>query len=190
MHRHVYPLHLYFRLQLIQISSAPNNIPLRSIRATFASAQIVDSTFWLIASGSNSDILTKLQDQCFEYLEVDNLYGTYKYYIKQEKRKFYSRALFSSNLTISRHVKRIAQLQPCIYRKRLLRKSIKQHRGNFIKKPTPSTDKSTQTDIPASWRRFQSILTSIHATDLLQIIDCLTDGAGHVESDLVFFQLK
>ena len=72
-----------------------------------------------------------------------------------------------------------------IAKKRLLRKKYKKHSISSFQ-----TTKTTQTSGSAFAERIEKVKKTKFELQLIKIVDCLLDGHGNYDSDLVTFQTK
>ncbi len=144
--------------------------------------------YHIFLHGNNTeDILPLLKDYTFKYQLVDATYAYFKYYMMNDKildrcgpltEKLYRAVIYNRTRP---HM----ELRPSILRKRLKRKVCKTHKQIGICKSV-----ATQTYDKSLDKRIESILRSKMALELHQIIDCMIDGHGSVNTSRLYFHIK
>ena len=130
---------------------------------------------------SLNQLLNILSGQDFKYQCVDDVYFCFKY--------FMNKLILTKGNAIDKLKKAVnygekhpsVLYQPSVAKKRLLRKKF--HRLGCRKKNV-----HTQTHKKSFDQRIYQILSGKYAFDFMQILDCLVDGYGFVNTKLVNFQ--
>ena len=142
--------------------------------------------YHIILLGEIEELLHKLDTFCFTYQHVDCLYTLFKY-------RFNGKIIAKSENVFDNVQRAISFKQrnrgvdkmPSISKKRLFRKTFKQHFMSALQK-----NKSTQTSGSVFAERIEKAKKTKFELELLKIVGCFLDGHGCYDSNLVSFKIK
>ena len=142
--------------------------------------------YHIVLLGNVQELLKKLDTFCFTYQHVDCLYTLFKY-------RFSGKIIAKSGPVFDNvqravdfnHRNKGVDRMPSIAKKRLLRKKYKKHLFSSFQKT-----KATQTSGSVFAERIEKVKKTKFELDLIKIVDCLLDGHGNYDSNLVSFKIK
>ena len=136
---------------------------------------------------SDQAFMVKLADLHFSFLKVDSLYFVFKFYFSADKIILSKGHLFSLLTSAVKYntVHKFMEQRPSVEKKRLLRKTLKTHLSTRKMRNT-----ATQTARNSFLERIGTIMKSSSALDFMNIVDCLLDSHGHINTDRVSFLCK
>ena len=139
---------------------------------------------------SQSPLWKNLAGLNFRYKRVDNLYYIFKYYIQWEDRLLTKGWLINDiDIAIKYNKKHVyMENRPSVVKKRISRKKYRQH----IASETIHHQKnsSSQTVVDGLQDRIETVLKGSFALEFIQIIDCLVQSHGCIDSKQLLFICK
>ena len=142
--------------------------------------------YHILLLGNVEELLKKLDTFCFTYQHVDCLYTLFKY-------RFSGKVIAKSGEVFDNVQQAIdfnqrnkgVDRKPSIAKKRLLKKKYRKHLFSSFQK-----SKSTQIGGSVFAERIEEVKKTKFELDLIKLVDCLLDGHGNYDSNLVFFYNK
>ena len=144
------------------------------------------SKYHIVLLGNVQELLKKLDTFCFTYQHVDCLYTLFKY-------RFSGKVIAKSGQVFDNvqravdfnHRNKGVHRMPNNAEKRLLREKYKKPSFNSFQKT-----KSTKTSGSVFAERTEKVKTTNFELELIKIVDCILDGHGNFDSNLVSFEIK
>ena len=142
--------------------------------------------YHILLLGNVEELLKNLETFCITYQHVDCLYTLFKY-------RFSGKIIAKSGQVFDNAQRAVdfnqrnkgVDRMPSIAKKRLLRKKYKKHLfSSFQQTKTTHTNGSVFAD------RIEKVKKTKFELDLIKIVDCLLDGHGNYDSNLVSFKIK
>ena len=142
--------------------------------------------YHIVLLGNVQELLKKLYTVCFTYQHVDCLYTLFKY-------RFSGKIIAKSGQVFD-NVQRAVDFNhrnkgvdriTSIAKKRLWRKKYKKHLFSSFQKT-----KTTQTSVSVFAERIENVEKTKFEFELIKIVDCLLDGHGNFDNNLLYFKIK
>ena len=140
----------------------------------------------IVLLGNVQELLKKLDTFCFTYQHVDCLYTLFKYRFRGKVIVKREQVFDNVQRAVDfNHRNKGVDRMPSIAKKRLFRKKYKKHLFSSFQKT-----KSTQTGGSVFAERIEKVKRTKFEWDLIKIVDCVLDGHGNYDSNLISFKIK
>ena len=140
----------------------------------------------IVLLGNFQELLKKLDTFCFTYQHVDCLYILFKYRFSQKIIAKTGQVFDNVQRAVDfNHRNKGVDRMPSIEKKRLLRKKYKKHLFSSFQET-----KTTQASSSVFAERIEKVKKTKFGLDLIKIVDCILDGHGNYDSNLVSFKIN